>query len=158
VVGGGRDVGRPEVPLEVLGVPDGLGRSVALPVVVGSPVGVGWSRVVSGAGVVVGVVVSGAGAGVDAGTGLPAPLVAAPVVSGRMFRYSAKMARKRIPRTTVDVRARPRWAGIRDTCHGDRVVTSGVTVGCSLVGSLIAPPAPARPRSSAARRAAGAAL
>jgi hypothetical protein len=82
VVGGGREVGRPEVRPEVLGVSDGVGRSVGLPVVVGSPVGVGCSWV--GSGVVVGAVVWGAGAIGDAGTWLPVPLVTAAVVSGLM--------------------------------------------------------------------------
>jgi hypothetical protein len=83
VVVGGTDVGRPEVP-PVVDVSVGVGTSVALPVVVGWSVGVGRSCVVSGAGA--GVVVSGwlAGAVGPAGTDVPVPAVAAPVVSGRM--------------------------------------------------------------------------
>ena len=82
VVVGGTDVGRPEVP-PVVDVSVGVGTSVALPVVVGWSVGVGRSCVVSGAGVVVG---AGrlAGAVGPAGTDVPVPAVAAPVVSGRM--------------------------------------------------------------------------
>jgi hypothetical protein len=83
VVGGGTDVGRPEVSPELVDVPDGVGTSVGLPVVVRSPVGVGCPRVVSGAGVVV-VVGALGGAVVAVGTGAPPPAGAALVVSGRM--------------------------------------------------------------------------
>jgi hypothetical protein len=84
VVGGGTDVGRPEVP-PVVGVSVGVEEWVALPVVVGWSVGVGRSCVVSGAGAGA-VVVAGrlAGAVGPAGTDVPVPAVAAPVVSGRM--------------------------------------------------------------------------
>jgi hypothetical protein len=83
VVGGGTDVGRPDVPPEVVDVSDGVGTSVGLSVVVGSLVGVGWPWVVSGAGVVV-VVGSLGGAVVAVGTEAPVPAGAAAVVSGRM--------------------------------------------------------------------------
>ena len=61
-----------------------------------------------GSAVVVEVAGPVAGAVVVTGTGVLVPLVVAPVVSGRMFMYSAKIATKSTPRTTVDVRARPR--------------------------------------------------
>ena len=84
MVGGGTDVGRPDVPPEVVDVSDRVGTSVGLPVVVGSLVG-GWPWVVSaaGAGVVV-VVGSLGGAVVAVGTEAPVPAGAAAVVSGRM--------------------------------------------------------------------------
>jgi hypothetical protein len=107
VVGGGTDVGRPEVPREVVVVSDGVGTSVGLPVVVGTGLGVGCSRVVVGAGVVV-VGGSLAGGVVAAGAGLPVLLFAVLGASGLMLRYSVKIARKSTERTTVDVRARPR--------------------------------------------------
>jgi hypothetical protein len=85
VVGGAREVGRPELRPETLGVPVGVGRSVGLLVVVGWSDGVGWSCVRSG--VVVGAVVCGAGAVVAAGAWLPVPVVVVvAVVSGLMYR------------------------------------------------------------------------
>ena len=85
MVGGGTDVGRPDVPPEVVGVSDRVGTSVGLPVVVGSLVGVGWPPVVSGAGAGVVVVVGSLGGAVVAvGTEAPVPAGAAAVVSGRM--------------------------------------------------------------------------
>jgi hypothetical protein len=64
-------------------VPSGVVVSVGVPDTVDSSVGVGCSTVVSGV-----VVVAGAGAGalVDAGAWSTVPVVAVPVVSGRMFR------------------------------------------------------------------------
>jgi hypothetical protein len=83
---GATDVGRPDVPLVPLGVAEGVVTSVGISVGVGVDVSVdvdvgrSWVR----AGVVVGAVVRWAGAVVDAGTWLPAPLVAVAAVSGLM--------------------------------------------------------------------------
>jgi hypothetical protein len=150
---GGPVVGTPVLPL----VCCGLVGAVEEALVGVSAVDVGCAWEVSGADVVAAV---GSGAVALRGAGawlplpvpvpVPVPVVTVPVVAGRTFRYSVPISRKSRARTTVDVRARPRRAGIRDGCHRDRAgaaLTVGVTAGCFWVGSLTGPlPVPGRPR------------